>query len=140
MTNYFCQFSTVVEALRDALDWLEAKLKKAERPDNETDYGEDEFPCRIERRAPGLLYLVGDGDGDIDIIVDAVCEMQRIFKLADPWAITFAEVCPDEGLYGGTAVICHKGKSNSFSISELVSMEMRELAASGRSDTFEGKE
>ncbi|MBU0507753.1 hypothetical protein KKH27_02805 [bacterium] len=132
MEGYWCQFIAPVSGPEEALNWLEQKLSEYDESDR-TECGQShELPCRIERNGgqPGQLKLIGDGDGNIDAIVNAICEMQKKYHLTEPWAITWAETCPDEGLYGGGAVVCFRGQSTTMCTSNWVAETIQKLRGS----------
>lgn len=88
MDYYDAKFHTTLEAPAVALDWIEKKLRG---PFNEDDDDWEPPPCEFERCDMNKIELwANQEDFDIDRLAEAVCEMQTMFDLKDPWSTTWA--------------------------------------------------
>ena len=139
MADYYCQFSTMVKAPVEALDWLEQKLTGQFNKDD--DYGESQ-PCEFERDKTDAteLWVGAEDNGEVDRLAEAVCEMQKIFCWEEPWSLTWADTCSKLRVdsWGGGAVICYKGEATwvhtSTSKSETIEKLLKEEGASKPKD------
>jgi hypothetical protein len=107
------EFSTIIEAPDDALDWLAEKLGF------DSVFNED---CWND----GSLMIGRDDDvmqistydncpfTKISFLVENVCEMQIKFDLDEPWHLTWAFFWVDGSQWYicGDAVVCFKGVTN----------------------------
>ncbi len=116
MSDDHCAFTMILKAPEHALDWLEQKF---EGQFNEDDENWDYAPCdyRRDEDDPTEMAIMSDGetywDECVDLLIEAICEMQATHSLTEPFSFTWAEFGPGVKAWScyANAVVCYKGKA-----------------------------
>ncbi|MBK8129582.1 MAG: tetratricopeptide repeat protein [bacterium] len=109
--HHYVEIQHKIEAPAEALDWLEKKLS-GEFDKNNSEWPRVTFEFERIEGAPTAMYFYSMDPSDCDeaLLVDAICEMQKLFNLTIPSVLTvpyFTDSSYAE--YHVEWVVCYRG-------------------------------
>jgi hypothetical protein len=88
--------------------------------------------CQVGAQAAegdNFLFLWDDDMPDFQMLAGIVCEYQRRFEIAEPWACEWADTCSKSrpGEFGGGALFCYRGEASWMSTSTWIAQQYARL-------------
>ena len=128
MADYYTHFSFVVELEDEAqVDWLIKKLSEAPCEDDEDMVY---ALCETEKQRGNHVWIHDDGGlGELDDIIDVLCEMQQKFSSHEAISFAWSHDCsrPRDDAYGGGAAVIYGGEYQMMSTSGWIIHKLQGL-------------